>query len=187
MTKPASHVVHVALLAGLLSGLSAATALAAGSHGSGHGNAMPFGQPDDPGKAERSIEVVLLDTEFNLPHLHVRDGETVRFRIRNEGELVHEFNIGTPHMHREHQAEMMEMVEQGMIDATSVHDGMDHHAMAGGKDGAMAHDDPNSILLEPGESAELTWTFRKADHLEYACNLPGHYQLGMVGPIEIDG
>lgn len=187
MIKRGPGVTRAAMTLGLLGGLVAAPALAAGSHGSGHGHAMAFGEPGDPKRAARSVEVLLLDTEFNLPHVHVTDGETVRFVVRNAGELVHEFNIGTPHMHREHQAEMMEMVEQGMIDATAVHDDMDHHAMAGGKEGAMRHDDPNSVLLEPGESAELIWTFRKVGHLEYACNLPGHYQVGMVGSIEIDG
>jgi uncharacterized cupredoxin-like copper-binding protein len=39
--------------------------------------------------------------------------------------------------------------------------------------------------LAAGQSAELTWTFEKLDALEFACNLPGHYQAGMVGPIEV--
>jgi len=168
--------------AALLFGLSAGAALAAGSHGTGHGHAMAFGQPGEPGKAVRTVEIVLLDTEFNVPHLHVKDGETVRFVVRNAGELVHEFNIGTPGMHRSHQAEMAKMVERGLIDAVSVRD-----RTADGGHMPMKHDDPNSVLLEPGESAELTWTFKKVDGLEFACNLPGHYQVGMVGSIEVAG
>jgi uncharacterized cupredoxin-like copper-binding protein len=182
MTKPRTRRTRTVLCAALLCGLGGSVALAAGSHGAGHGHAMAFGQPGDPDKAVRTVEIVLLDTEFNVPHLHVKDGETVRFVVRNAGELVHEFNIGTPGMHRSHQAEMTKMMERGMIDAVSVRD----HAM----DGAhmpMKHDDPNSVLLEPGESAELTWTFKKVDGLEFACNLPGHYQVGMVGSIEVTG
>jgi len=45
----------------------------------------------------------------------------------------------------------------------------------------MKHDDPNSILLAPGESGELIWTFSGDAELEFACNMPGHYQAGMVG------
>ena len=73
-------------------------------------------------------------------------------------------------------------IYSGMIDADSVHD----HAMDG-THMPMTHDDPNSVLLEPGERAELTWTFKKVDGLEFACNLPGHYELGMVGSIEVAG
>jgi uncharacterized cupredoxin-like copper-binding protein len=61
--------------------------------------------------------------------------------------------------------------------------GMDH-GMAHG-DGAMKHDDPNSMLVEPGKTAELTWTFADATGLEFACNIPGHYQAGMVGKVAI--
>ena len=49
----------------------------------------------------------------------------------------------------------------------------------------MKHDDPNSVLVEPGKTAELTWTFSKATSLEFACNIPGHYQAGMVGKLTV--
>ncbi len=182
MTKPQTDPTRAVIIAALLCGLSAGSALAAGSSGAGHGHVMAFGQPGDPDKAARTVEVVLLDTEFSVPHIHVKDGETVRFVVRNDGELVHEFSIGTPGIHRSHQAEMTEMVERGMIEAALVRD----HAMDGAHM-SMKHDDPNSVLLEPGQSAELIWTFKKVDGLEFACNLPGHYQVGMVGSIEVAG
>jgi uncharacterized cupredoxin-like copper-binding protein len=50
----------------------------------------------------------------------------------------------------------------------------------------MSHDDPNSILLEPGQSGEVIWKFAASGSLEFACNLPGHYESGMVGKISID-
>ena len=49
----------------------------------------------------------------------------------------------------------------------------------------LEHGDPNSVLLEPGESKELVWTFTKAGSLEFACNLPGHYEVGMMGKIVV--
>ena len=49
----------------------------------------------------------------------------------------------------------------------------------------MAHDDPNSVLLEPGKQDEVIWKFTKAMDLEFACNVPGHYDSGMMGPIHI--
>jgi uncharacterized cupredoxin-like copper-binding protein len=49
----------------------------------------------------------------------------------------------------------------------------------------MKHDDPNSVLLEPGKSAEVIWTFPKKAELEFACNVPGHYESGMVGKVRL--
>ena len=67
------------------------------------------------------------------------------------------------------------------------HGGMDHSAMGHGSMDmpGMKHDDPNSVLVEPGKTAELTWTFTRADNLEFACNVPGHYQAGMVGKVKV--
>ena len=45
----------------------------------------------------------------------------------------------------------------------------------------MEHDDPNSVLLEPGAQAEIIWKFTKPMDLEFACNVPGHYDSGMAG------
>ena len=52
--------------------------------------------------------------------------------------------------------------------------------------GVMAHDDPNSVLVEPGAVEELIWTFSSATELEFACNVPGHYQAGMFGRVQFD-
>ena len=55
--------------------------------------------------------------------------------------------------------------------------------MGGGK--TMEHNDPNSVLLEPKKSAEIIWKFDTDASLEFACNVPGHYETGMVGKITI--
>lgn len=49
----------------------------------------------------------------------------------------------------------------------------------------MVHDDPNSVLLDPGAHGELIWTFSEPTELEFACNVPGHYQSGMVGKLTV--
>ena len=43
-------------------------------------------------------------------------------------------------------------------------------------------------VIQPGKSGEIVWTFPKdADvAIEFACNVPGHYQSGMVGSVAID-
>ncbi len=48
----------------------------------------------------------------------------------------------------------------------------------------MKHDDPNTVLVEPGKTAELVWKFTQDTTLEFACNMPGHYESGMAGKIQ---
>jgi uncharacterized cupredoxin-like copper-binding protein len=47
------------------------------------------------------------------------------------------------------------------------------------------HNEPNSVLLEPGKAGEITWTFAEGADLEFACNVPGHYEVGMQGEIDL--
>ena len=87
------------------------------------------------------------------------------------------------------QEEMREMMELGMLTRTGMpHPTTGMHSGSHGhhNDRPMVHDDPNSILLEPGETKELIWTFDKAQSLQFACNVPDHYEAGMQGRIEIE-
>lgn len=140
--------------------------------------------------ARRTVDIVMRDNAFEPLQIQVKAGETVRFRIRNRGELLHEFNLGTPAMHVEHQREMAAMMQAGHMTATSVMpmQGAGHgsHGGSGHGQAAMAHDDPNSLLLEPGKSGELIWKFTRATTVEFACNVPGHYEAGMVGQIRFN-
>ncbi|KAF2406200.1 Uncharacterized copper-binding protein, cupredoxin-like subfamily [Pseudomonas antarctica] len=149
-----------------------------------------FGQPATADKATRTVEVVLQDISFSPKALDVKAGETVRFVLVNKGQLLHEFNLGDAAMHAEHQKEMLQMQASGMLTATGMgkmdHSAMHQDDMRHGDMGDMKHDDPNSVLVEPGKTAELTWTFTKATGLEFACNIPGHYQAGMVGKLTVE-
>lgn len=173
-----------------------ATAFAGGLHKTGHGTthvenmghghvkAVAFGEPGSPAEVNREIEVTMMDNYFEPETIDIRAGETVRFVIKNYGDFLHEFKIGTVEMHAAHQEEMLAMMEHGMLTASAIDDemmGMGH------SDGGMSghvHDDPNSVLLEPGETKELIWKFAEATDLEFACNVPGHYDAGMMGRIE---
>lgn len=155
------------------------------------GEHFNFGQPAPMAKASRTIEVVMGDMSFNPGTLDIKAGETVRFVLINKGQLLHEFNLGNAAMHARHQQEMLKMQQSGMLTPTGMKPGMDHASMNpasmghAGKDGMMRHDDANSVLVEPGKSAELTWAFDKATRLEFACNVPGHYQAGMKGDLTV--
>jgi uncharacterized cupredoxin-like copper-binding protein len=157
---------------------------APGEAGHKHENAA-IGEPAKATAKTRTVQVVMGDNFYEPETIPVKAGETVRFVIKNTGEFLHEFNIGTAAMHVAHQKEMAMMVEHGMLSATGVDEkkmNMDHSKMPG-MGHSMKHDDPNSVLVEPGQTKELTWKFTKQTTLEFACNMPGHYEAGMVGKV----
>jgi len=149
-----------------------------GAHGGGHATMnVAVGEKGDPADARRTMHVIMTDNEYSRRSITVTKGETVRFIVENKGEFVHEFNIGTAEMHKGHQAEMMTMMESGALEA----DKIVHAKMGGG----MMHDDPNSVLLEPGQQGEVVWKFVQSGEIEFACNVPGHYEAGMRGKLKI--
>lgn len=168
-------------LAGALA-LGAPQAMAAGSHSGGHGHgSTDIGKPGDAAEASRTVEVAMTEFAYEPASISVKQGETVRFVVRNAGEQVHEFNIGTASMHADHQEEMLKMMEAGVLEVDTINRDMMRSKGSDGHDGMMAHDDPNSVLLEPGEEAEIVWTFSTDADLQFACNVPGHYESGMHG------
>lgn len=158
-----------------------AAALAGGGQKGGHAH-YSFGAPGKPDEVDRTIQVALEDVYFEPEKIAVKAGETVRFILTNNGSLVHEFNIGTPHMHAEHQVEMQMMVDHGVLEADKINTEMMKMEMADGT--TMEHEDPNSVLLEPNQTAEIIWKFAEPTELEFACNIPGHYDAGMAGTFE---
>jgi uncharacterized cupredoxin-like copper-binding protein len=162
----------------MLAFLVAAAALASPGHGSGD-----IGKPGAAAKASRTVTVVMGDNYYEPTEIAVKAGETVKFVIRNDGELVHEFNIGTAAMHAQHQREMAMMVEHGALEADRVNRDRMKMVMPDGK--TMEHNDPNSVLVEPGKTAQIVWTFPSDTALDFACNVPGHYEAGMQGAFEI--
>lgn len=152
-------------------------ALSTLSSQAGATQAFAFGEPADAAKADRTVQVVLEDIAFEPKSLRVKAGETVRFVVINQGRLPHEFNLGDKAMHAEHQKQMLAMSMS--VQGGSTGHGEHQHA-------SHVHDHPNSVLVMPGQRAELAWTFKAGAPIEFACNVPGHYQAGMVGPLTIE-
>ena len=137
-----------------------------------------------PGKAKdaaRTVPVTLNDNYFDPATITVKKGETVRFHIVNKGSLLHEFTIETPDMHAAREKEMQDMLDMGMITATTINNSQINMP---GMNMEMHHKDPNTAPVEPGKSADVIWKFSKETRLEFACNIPGHYEAGMVGEIK---
>ena len=95
---------------------------------------------------------------FKPDRISVKRGETIRFIVRNTGNLRHEMVLGTIDEMKEH-AEMMR------------------------KKPEMEHTDPNQVSVEPGKTGELIWRFTRDGTFDFACLEPGHLEAGMAGKI----
>ena len=131
---------------------------------------------------DRVIKVLMYDNYYQPNIFKVKKNETIKFVVENKGELVHEFNIATKKMHLKHQTEMIEMVENEILLADKI-DKIKMKEMSK-KNPSMAHSHSNSVLLSPGESTELIWKFSNTLDIEAACNVPGHYDAGMIAKID---
>ena len=145
------------------------------------GSMNMIGEKGDPSKVSRIISVKMYDNYYEPSEFKIKKNETIKFIVYNYGELVHEFNIATKKMHLKHQPEMMRMVENEIL----LVDRIDRKKMKemSKKDHSMSHTHSNSVLLEPKQSGELIWKFSTDASLEAACNVPGHYDVGMIAKI----
>ena len=137
-----------------------------------------IGEKGKSSEVNRTIEIKMYDNYYEPREIKIKKGETIKFIVHNYGELVHEFNIATKEMHIKHQPEMMKMVEHEILLPNKI-DKKKMKEMSK-KDHAMGHSHSNSVLLEPNEKAELFWKFNTNVELEAACNVPGHYEAGMI-------
>lgn len=120
-----------------------------------------WGIAGDAKDVRRTITLVMNDDmRFTPDRIAVQQGETVRLRIQNKGQLLHELVIGTP-------AELAAHAEQML------------------KHPNMEHDEPYMTHVKPGQRGEIIWTFNRAGQFEFACLIAGHFQAGMKGSITV--
>ena len=144
---------------------------------------MKIGSKGDENEVSRVIKVIMYDNYYKPNSFQINAGETIRFEVENAGELVHEFNIANKMMHLKHQPEMERMVEKEILFADSI-DKEKMKKMAK-IDKSMGHSHSNSVLLEPKQKGDIIWKFDNASNIEVACNVPGHYQVGMIAKVDI--
>jgi uncharacterized cupredoxin-like copper-binding protein len=180
-----SHTQKFALAVSAAVALLASSPLqAAGDHGHHHhASGVDIGKAGKASAAARTVTIVMHDNYYEPKSMTFKEGETIRFVIQNKGEFVHEFTIATAEMHKAHAPAMQMMVEQGVLEPNRIN--RDAAKAMQAKMGHGLHDEPNSVLLEPGKNAEIVWTFPKHATLEFACNVPGHYESGMFGKITL--
>lgn len=137
--------------------LVCSSAFAAGTHDHGHGHAsFGVGEPTTS-EPDRVIAVSMRDTMrfvFKPAFDDLHAGEVIRFDVSNDGTILHEFSIGNAAEQARHAEMMREMPN-------------------------MKHEDPNTLSLEPGKQASLTWRFEGGDAVVLALNVPGRFEVGM--------
>jgi uncharacterized cupredoxin-like copper-binding protein len=120
-----------------------------------------LGQPGDPKKVSRTIRVEMSDTmRYNPSTIAVKRGETIKFVAKNIGKVKHEMVLGSAKELKEH-AELMK------------------------KFPGMEHDDPNQISVAPGKTGTFIWQFTKSGEFQFGCLIPGHFEAGMAGNINV--
>lgn len=154
--------------------LIAISALLAGAntvfaHGNGnHAPAGPvvkeqraWGIAGDASSAVRTITLNMGDDmRFSPNHFSVKQGETVRLRVVNQGQIMHEVVLGTQ--------------------AT-----LDEHAQMMLKFPGMEHAEPYMAHVAPGATEDLVWNFNRTGTFDFACLIAGHYQAGMTGTFTV--
>ena len=140
-----------------------------------------IGEKGNANDVDRIIEIKMHDNYFEPNFIEVKKGETIKFIVHNLGEMVHEYNIATKEMHKKHQPEMQKLVESGILLVDKID--MSKMKEMSKKDHSLSHSHSNSIMVEPNRIGEMIWKFSKDIVLEMACNIPGHYESGMVGKI----
>lgn len=114
----------------------------------------------DPSEADNEILVTASDDlRFDPATVEVKAGDVVTFVVRNGGKTDHEFVLGDEAYQEMHEMDMAEG------------HGMSHLE--------------NAVTVGAGETKELTWEFTEAGSVLFGCHVPGHYEAGMVGTIEV--
>lgn len=150
------------LLIALPSLLLAVSAMASGTHAGGHDDEA-IGKPGVPSKVSRTITMDMSDNmRFGAPNVTVKQGETIRFVVKNSGKIKHEMVLGTEKELKEHYEVMKKNPE-------------------------MEHADANMVTVAPGKTGEIIWQFTKAGKIDFACLQPGHYDAGMKGIVTVAG
>lgn len=142
----------------------------------GHGDAHPtkaktnitispdeqvFGKQGDPKHVTRTITVDMGDNmRFSPSAIQVKQGETIKFVVKNKGQLNHEMVLGS-------------------MDELKVHGELMK------KNPGMEHDEPYMAHVSPSNKEDMVWQFTKAGEFNFGCLILGHFEAGMLGKITV--
>ena len=120
-----------------------------------------FGREGDPRHVTRTIVIEMQDSmRYSPSQIQVRQGDTIKFVVKNNGKTLHELVLGT-------------------MDELSAHGELMK------KNPGMEHDEPYMAHVKPGAKGEMVWQFTNAGEFHYGCLMPGHFEAGMTGKITV--
>lgn len=108
---------------------------------------------------QRTVVLDIEHSRFSPQRLEFQRGETVRFVVTNGDPIDHELIIG--------DEDVQDIHEKGTEP---------HHGAKNGE-----------VSVPSGQTAETSYTFTETGTLIFGCHLPGHYDHGMRGEIEVQG
>ncbi|ENM5824815.1 copper-resistant cuproprotein CopI [Vibrio metoecus] len=120
------------------------------------------GMPAPGAKANKVVHVILSD-DMKITFkkdVTIEPNDVVQFVVMNTGKIDHEFSIGSAAEQLKHREMMRQM-------------------------GNHEHDSGSTVTVKPGKAKELLWHFQGDNKVEFACNIPGHAEAGMVKSIEL--
>ncbi|WP_064607593.1 copper-resistant cuproprotein CopI [Photobacterium sp. J15] len=121
------------------------------------------GMPAKGAKPDKVVHVILSD-DMKITfkkELNIEPNDVVQFVVMNTGKIDHEFSIGSAEEQLKHR-EMMRNMPAG-----------------------HAHDSGSTVTVKPGKAKQLLWHFHGDNNVEFACNIPGHAEAGMVKKIKL--
>ncbi|UQV23221.1 copper-resistant cuproprotein CopI [Vibrio sp. J383] len=115
------------------------------------------GMPATGAKPDKVVHVLLSDDmKITFKNkVDIEPNDVVQFVVMNTGKIDHEFSIGSASEQLEHREMMKNM-------------------------GNHAHDSGSTVTVKPGKAKQLLWHFHGDNNVEFACNIPGHAEAGMV-------
>jgi uncharacterized cupredoxin-like copper-binding protein len=137
--------------------LAVVVAVVAATAGYGYVRATAPEPPAPLGPGDVTIELHVEHSLFDARDIRVYEGTRVRFVLDNGDPIGHELIVGGPEVHAKHEAGT--------------------HALHGSIVG--------EVSVGPNAQAVTTFRFDDPGPVEFACHLPGHYQYGMHGTIEV--
>ena len=121
-----------------------------------------YGRQGDPKQITRTVTLDIGDKmRFTPAEITVRQGETIRFVVKNTAKMPQEMVLGTA----------SELKERAVLLT---------------KFPKMSVNQPNQLLVKAELSGELVWLFSKVGEFNFACGAPACVEAGMIGKIIVN-
>nr|WP_232513699.1 cupredoxin family protein [Vibrio anguillarum] len=118
--------------------------------------------PAKGAKPDKVVHVLLSD-DMKITfkkEVNIEPDDVVQFVVMNTGKIEHEFSIGSAAEQLKHREMMRQM-------------------------GNHKHDGGSVVTVAPGKAKQLSWHFHGDNNVEFACNIPGHAEAGMIKKIQL--